>query len=88
MTEDTREARTQAVRALEGEFSALITQMRRILSENAERVSPGMMPGAYKVFTTIVRRERISHYATEKGGDVRFVEGGTQCSGNDLNLVR
>ena len=24
-----------------------------------------------------VRRERISHYATEKGGDVRFVEGGS-----------
>ena len=63
MTEDTREARTQAVRALESEFSALISQMRRILSENAERVSPGMMPGAYKVFTTIVRRERISQSA-------------------------
>ncbi|MGB4780012.1 MarR family winged helix-turn-helix transcriptional regulator [Microbacterium sp.] len=67
MNEDTREARTEsrrvAVRALEGEFSALIAQMRRVLAENAQRVSPGMLPGAYKVFTTIVRRQRIAQSA-------------------------
>ncbi|MFN8086895.1 MAG: MarR family transcriptional regulator [Microbacterium sp.] len=57
---ETDRARTDAVRALEGEFSELITRMRRLLMENAERVSPGMLPGAYKVFTTIVRRERVS----------------------------
>jgi len=52
--------RTEAVRALEAEFSGLIHQVRRIVSENAERVSPGMLPAAYKVFTTIVRRERVT----------------------------
>ena len=70
---ETDRARTDAVRALEGEFSELITRMRRLLMENAERVSPGMLPGAYKVFTTIVRRERVSqstlaeHLVVDKG---------------------
>ena len=54
---DTLEARTEAVRALEAEFGDLINRMRRILADNADRLSPGMLPGAYKVFTTIVRRE-------------------------------
>ncbi|MDE0546094.1 MarR family transcriptional regulator [Microbacterium sp. C7(2022)] len=58
--DDTRQARTDAVRALEGEFSALITHFRRLISENATRVSPGMLPGVYKVFTTIVRRENVT----------------------------
>ena len=57
---DTRAARTEAVRALEAEFGELITRFRRVISENANRVSPGMLPGAYKVFTTIVRREGIT----------------------------
>ncbi|MCK6080270.1 MarR family transcriptional regulator [Microbacterium sp. EYE_5] len=61
--ESDREARTQAVRALEGEFSDLITQFRRRITENANRVSPGMLPGAYKVFTTIVRHEPITQSA-------------------------
>jgi DNA-binding MarR family transcriptional regulator len=60
---DARAARTEAVRALEAEFSALITQVRRIVSENAERVSPGLLPAAYKVFTTIVRLERVTQSA-------------------------
>jgi DNA-binding MarR family transcriptional regulator len=61
MTDDeTREARTEAVRALEAEFGELINRFRRVISENASRVSPGMLPGAYKVFTTIVRRESIT----------------------------
>lgn len=63
MGTDELQARTDAVRALEAEFGELITRMRRILSENAQRVSPGMLAGAYKVFTTIVRRERISQSA-------------------------
>ena len=61
MTEsEAREARTEAVRALEAEFGELINRIRRILAENAQRVSPGMLPGAYKVFTTIVRRESVT----------------------------
>ena len=70
---ETHRARTDAVRALEGEFSELITRMRRLLMENAERVSPGMLPGAYKVFTTIARRGRVSqsalaeHLVVDKG---------------------
>lgn len=59
-TDETREARTEAVRALEAEFGELINRFRRIISENANRVSPGMLPGAYKVFTTIVRRESVT----------------------------
>jgi DNA-binding MarR family transcriptional regulator len=59
-TDDTREARTEAVRALEAEFGELINRFRRVIAENAHRVSPGMLPGAYKVFTTIVRRESIT----------------------------
>ena len=57
---ETREARTEAVRALEAEFGELINRFRRIILENANRVSPGMLPGAYKVFTTIVRREQVT----------------------------
>jgi DNA-binding MarR family transcriptional regulator len=58
MTElETPEARTRAVRALEAEFGELITEFRRLMAENANRVSPGMLPGAYKVFTTIVSQE-------------------------------
>jgi DNA-binding MarR family transcriptional regulator len=57
---ETREARSEAVRALEAEFGELISRMRRVLADNAQRVSPGMLPGAYKVFTTIVRRESVT----------------------------
>lgn len=57
---ETPEARTDAVRALEAEFADLITRVRRLLAENAERMSPGMLPGAYKTFTTIARREQVT----------------------------
>lgn len=57
---ETPQARTDAVRALEAEFGELISRMRRVLADNAQRVSPGMLPGAYKVFTTIVRRESVT----------------------------
>lgn len=53
-------ARTDAVRALEAEFSELITHFRRLITENAHRVSPGMLPGAYKAFTTIARCEQLT----------------------------
>lgn len=58
--QETSEARTEAVRALESEFGELIARVRRLLADNAQRVSPGMLPAAYKVFTTIVRRESIT----------------------------
>lgn len=67
------EARTRAVRALEVEFSELINGFRRIMTENANRVSPGMLPGAYKVFSTIARRESVTasalaeHLMIDKG---------------------
>ncbi|WP_345800066.1 MarR family transcriptional regulator [Microbacterium sp. AZCO] len=72
-------ARADAVRALEAEFGELITQFRRVIMENAHRVSPGMLPGAYKVFTTIVRRESVTISAlaellmTDKGQISRTV---------------
>jgi DNA-binding MarR family transcriptional regulator len=59
-TTETPEARTEAVRALEVEFSELLNRVRRIIAANAARVSPDMLPGAYKVFTTIVGRERVT----------------------------
>ena len=57
---ETLEERTAAVRALEAEFGDLINRIRGILADNANRLSPGMLPGAYKVFTTIVRRESVT----------------------------
>lgn len=54
------EARAAAVRALEAEFSELITHFRRLIMENANRVSPGMLPGAYKTLTTIARCEQVT----------------------------
>ncbi len=55
--------RADAVRALEAEFGELVNQFRRVITENANRVSPGMLPGAYKVFTTIARRETVTQTA-------------------------
>jgi DNA-binding MarR family transcriptional regulator len=60
---DAPRARTEAVRALEAEFGELISGVRRVISENAERLSPGMLPGAYKIFTTIVNRESVTQSA-------------------------
>ena len=51
------EARLTAISALESEFGELITHFRRVVTENANRLSPGMLPSAYKAFTTIVRYE-------------------------------
>lgn len=54
------DSRAQAVRGLESEFGELINHVRRLLAANADRMSPGMLPGAYKVFTTIARRESVT----------------------------
>jgi DNA-binding MarR family transcriptional regulator len=52
---ETTEARTEAVRALEVEFGELASHFRRHMQETAHRISPGMLPGAYKVLGTISR---------------------------------
>lgn len=52
--------RLTALTALESEFGELITHFRRTILANASRLSPGMLPGAYKTFTTIVRRQSSS----------------------------
>lgn len=54
------EERIAALTALESEFGELITHFRRTIMANAERLSPGLLPGAYKTFTTIVRYESIT----------------------------
>ena len=59
-TSESPEARAAAVRALEAEFGELITHFRRLIMENANRVSPGMLPGAYKALTTIARCEQVT----------------------------
>ncbi|MCR2791955.1 MarR family transcriptional regulator [Microbacterium sp. zg.Y625] len=62
-SEQTPGERAEAVRSLEAEFSELISRIRKIITENAHRVSPGMLPGAYKVFTSIVRCEPVTQAA-------------------------
>ncbi|WP_261165820.1 MarR family winged helix-turn-helix transcriptional regulator [Microbacterium sp. Marseille-Q6965] len=49
------DARDAAIRRVEGEFSEIAQRFQRIVMRNAELLSPGLLPGAYKVFTTIVR---------------------------------
>ncbi|WES64467.1 MarR family transcriptional regulator [Microbacter sp. GSS18] len=60
MSDETLDARTAAVRALEAEFGSLMRTFRRIIAESADRFSPGMLPGVYKVFTVIARRESVT----------------------------
>lgn len=50
----------EAVRELESEFGELSVRMRQIMAARADRLSPGMLPGSYKVFTTIVKHGPIS----------------------------
>lgn len=52
--------RETAIRELEAEFGRLFQQVRRVISASAERLSPGMLPGTYKVFTTIVREGSVT----------------------------
>lgn len=63
MTDDTREARVEAARALEVEFGELIGRFRRIMADNAASLSPGLLPAAYKLFTTIARRGPVTSSA-------------------------
>lgn len=47
--------RTNAVQALESSFSELMTAFRRHIADAAQRVSPGMLPGAFKILSTVYR---------------------------------
>ncbi len=49
-----------AVRELESEFGELSARMRQVMAARADRLQPGMLPGAYKVFTTIVKHGPIT----------------------------
>lgn len=60
MTDDTRKARLDAVRALETEFGELFGRIRRLIADNAASLSPGMLPAAYKLFTTIAQRGPVT----------------------------
>lgn len=66
-------ARIDAVRALESQFGELLAQFRRLISEAAHRISPGMLPGAYKVFTTIAHRAPLTSSAL---ADVLMIDKG------------
>ncbi|GAA1944478.1 MarR family winged helix-turn-helix transcriptional regulator [Microbacterium aquimaris] len=52
-----------ATRALEAEFGELIARFRHLVAEQADRVSPGMLPGAYKSFAAIARMAPVSSAA-------------------------
>lgn len=47
--------RQAAVRGLEGAFGELMTEIRRLYAQTAEAVSPGMLPGTFKVLSLIQR---------------------------------
>ena len=47
--------RDEAIRAVEGEFVQMISRFRRLIARRADELSPGLLPGAYKVFSTIAQ---------------------------------
>ncbi len=47
--------RQEAVRGLEGAFSELMGEVRRVYAQAAAIVSPGMLPGTFKVLSVIER---------------------------------
>ena len=84
----TRSERDEALLALEGAFEALMTELRRSHIEAAECVSPGMLPGSYKVLTTISRAgaSTVSSLAETMAADKGFVSR-TVSELEDLGLV-
>ncbi|MCS0499933.1 MarR family winged helix-turn-helix transcriptional regulator [Protaetiibacter mangrovi] len=56
----TPDARREAVRGLEGAFSELMGEFRRVYAQAAEAVSPGMLPGTFKVLSLIQRSGSIT----------------------------
>jgi DNA-binding MarR family transcriptional regulator len=53
-------ARVDATRALEGAFSELMAEWRRIYAAAAELASPGLLPGSFKILTVIERTGAIT----------------------------
>jgi DNA-binding MarR family transcriptional regulator len=53
-------ARREAVRGLESAFGELMGEFRRVYAQAAESVSPGMLPGTFKVLSSIQRAGSIS----------------------------
>lgn len=49
------EARRTAVRGLEGAFGELMGELRRMYAQAADSVSPGMLPGTFKILSLIQR---------------------------------
>src|SRR5690606_33730007 len=49
------DARQLAVRGLEAAFGELMSEFRRVYAQAAETVSPGMLPGTFKVLSLIHR---------------------------------
>ena len=56
----TEPARNAAVRELEGTIADLAAAFRRMLAAAAESVSPGMLPGTFKVLSAVSRAETIT----------------------------
>lgn len=73
------DARQEAVRGLEAAFGELMTELRRMYVQFAEAVSPGMLPGTYKVLSVIQRAGSVTvsgiaeHMTADKGQVSRAV---------------
>ncbi|MGF3055926.1 MarR family winged helix-turn-helix transcriptional regulator [Microbacterium sp. YY-01] len=52
--------RAEAVGALEAEFGELFSRVRRLYLDGAERVAPGLSPGAYKLLGMITWRAPVT----------------------------
>ncbi|MGO2470615.1 MarR family winged helix-turn-helix transcriptional regulator [Microbacterium gubbeenense] len=50
---DSPDDRLEAIRSVEGEFVNMVGRFRRLIVRRADRLSPGLLPGTYKVFVTI-----------------------------------
>ena len=61
----------EAVRVLEIEISSLVSRFRQAMRETADALSPGLHPGAYKVFVTVATRGPITSSAL---GEMLFVD--------------
>lgn len=78
MTDD-EQVRRDAVRRLEGAFSTLIGEFRRVYAGMAATASPGMLPGTFKVLSVIERRGPVTaswlaeHLAADKGQVSRHI---------------
>lgn len=55
--------RLDAIHSVEAEFMNMVGRFRRLMVRRADRLSPGLLPGNYKVFTTIAQSGPIT--ATE-----------------------